>query len=62
MAVEGKGGAGYVADTAGAEGDALERTPAFFEFGRGAARRILADPENVTPSSEAARLSRAGEP
>ncbi|MEU5365628.1 zinc ribbon domain-containing protein [Streptomyces sp. NPDC005925] len=29
---------------------------------RGVARRILADPENVTPSSEAARLNRAGEP
>jgi hypothetical protein len=28
---------------------------------RTVARRILADPENVTPSSEAARLSRAGE-
>ncbi|MFJ7300684.1 hypothetical protein [Streptomyces sp. NPDC099088] len=29
---------------------------------REVARRILADPENVTPSSEAARLNRAGEP
>ncbi|MFJ6465546.1 recombinase family protein [Streptomyces sp. NPDC091387] len=28
---------------------------------RNVARRILADPENVTPSSEAARLTRAGE-
>ncbi|MFD6425266.1 recombinase family protein [Streptomyces sp. NPDC060198] len=28
---------------------------------RNVARRILADPENITPSSEAARLTRAGE-
>ncbi|MEU3479642.1 hypothetical protein ACI2LO_04535 [Streptomyces sp. NPDC033754] len=33
VAVEGKGGAGYVAYTAGAEDDALERAPAFIEFG-----------------------------
>jgi len=33
VAVEGRGGAGYVTHTAGAEGDALERAPAFFEFG-----------------------------
>ncbi|WP_314613098.1 hypothetical protein [Streptomyces stackebrandtii] len=33
VAVEGRGGAGYVACTAGAEDDALEHAPAFFEFG-----------------------------
>jgi hypothetical protein len=34
--VEDECGAGDVADPAGAEGDVLERAPAFFEFGGGA--------------------------
>ncbi|MGW1838792.1 recombinase family protein [Streptomyces sp. NPDC002067] len=42
--------------------DHVELHPHAAEVIRQVARRILADPENVTPSSEAARLNRTGEP
>jgi hypothetical protein len=41
--------------------DRVELRPRAAGVMRTMARRILADPENVTPSSEAARLNRAGE-
>ncbi|GGS86740.1 hypothetical protein [Streptomyces violaceus] len=41
--------------------DSVELHPHAAEVLRTVASRILADPENVTPSSEAARLNRLGE-
>lgn len=45
----------------GGKVDHVELHPHASEVIRDVARRILADPENVTASSEAARLNRAGE-
>ncbi|MFE7837519.1 recombinase family protein [Streptomyces sp. NPDC057474] len=51
----------YVRTVMGGKIDHVELHPHASSVIRTVARRILADPERVTPSSEAARLSRAGE-
>nr|WP_238442054.1 recombinase family protein [Streptomyces pratensis] len=51
----------YVRKVMGGKVDHVELHPHASEVLRDVARRILADPENVTSSSEAARLNRAGE-
>jgi hypothetical protein len=51
----------YVRVNMGGEIDRVELHPHAAEVMRTLAHRILADPENITPSSEAARLNRAGE-
>ncbi|MET7505273.1 recombinase family protein [Streptomyces microflavus] len=51
----------YVRKVMGGKIDQVELHPHASEVLRNAARRILADPDNVTCSSEAARLNRAGE-
>ncbi|WP_243460023.1 recombinase family protein [Streptomyces sp. M54] len=52
----------YVRKVMGGKIDQVELHPHASEVLRNVARRILADPDNVTCSSEAARLNRAGEP
>ncbi|WP_239085301.1 recombinase family protein [Streptomyces halstedii] len=52
----------YVRKMMGGRIDQVELHPHASEVRRNVARRILADPDNVTCSSEAARLNRAGEP
>ncbi|MFF9794905.1 recombinase family protein [Streptomyces bacillaris] len=51
----------YVRKVMGGKIDQVELHPHASEVLRNVARRILADPDNVTCSSEAARLNRAGE-
>ncbi|MFD6150279.1 recombinase family protein [Streptomyces sp. NPDC060243] len=51
----------YIRKVMGGKIDHVELHPHASEVIREVARRILADPDNVTPSSEAARLNRAGE-
>ncbi|UXY23362.1 recombinase family protein [Streptomyces cynarae] len=51
----------YIRTVMGGKIDHVELHPHGSEVIREVARRILADPDNVTPSSEAARLNRAGE-
>lgn len=51
----------YVRLVMGGKVDHIELHPHASTAIRLAARRILADPEHNTPSSEAARLNRAGE-
>ncbi|MFC8228519.1 recombinase family protein [Streptomyces sp. NPDC057287] len=51
----------YVRKAMGGKIDQVELHPHASEVLREVARRILADPDNVTCSSEAARLNRAGE-
>ncbi|MFF3257721.1 recombinase family protein [Streptomyces sp. NPDC002932] len=51
----------FVRKVMGGKIDHVELHPHASEVMRGVARRILGDPENVTPSSESARLNRAGE-
>ncbi|MFE5734414.1 recombinase family protein [Streptomyces sp. NPDC056528] len=52
----------YVRTVPNGRVDSVELHPHAAEVLRTVAGRILADPENVTPSSEAARLNRLGEP
>ncbi|WP_234320670.1 zinc ribbon domain-containing protein [Streptomyces sp. NRRL B-1381] len=52
----------YVRKVMGGKIDQVELHPHASEVLRNVARRILADPDNVTCSSEAARLNRAAEP
>ncbi|WP_328869671.1 recombinase family protein [Streptomyces sp. NBC_00287] len=51
----------HVRSVMGGRVDGVELHPHAAEVIRNVARRILSDPENITPSSEAARLNRAGE-
>ncbi|WP_369240512.1 hypothetical protein [Streptomyces sp. R21] len=51
----------HVRTVMGGKADRVELHPHAAEVIRNVARRMLADPENVTPSSEAARLNREGE-
>ncbi|GHI29111.1 recombinase family protein [Streptomyces daghestanicus] len=51
----------YVRTVMGGKIDHVELHPHASQVIREVARRILADPDDVTPSSEAARLNRAGE-
>ncbi|MFD5342356.1 recombinase family protein [Streptomyces anulatus] len=51
----------YVRKVMGGKTDQVELHPHASEILRNVARRILADPDNVTCGSEAARLNRAGE-
>lgn len=51
----------FVRVTMGGKIDHVELHPHASEVIKNVARRILADPEHITPSSEAARLNRAGE-
>ncbi|UWM47710.1 recombinase family protein [Streptomyces carpaticus] len=51
----------YIREVMGGKVDRVELHPHASLVLQNVARRILADPENITPSSEAARLNREGE-